>query len=253
MGIQHLTNVEQMKADLANNDASSASSTATVQVGEHDLGQVADRLGVAKQALLQANPQIQDPSNLTAGQDIHLPDKDSSRKANTDDDGSRGGTTKETAKDSGTKLYGDPLAATAMKGKLDSIRGGSPKTKDASSKDLDKHTLPPDEQAVKDAGGDKALKGYQQFKDATDKLSRNVHDALVARIDADMKDLGDLKKKLDANPSDPKTQMEYQRKLDQVQKEIDDVNRDPISQAQRLRQQVESDLRGKAQKAVDNL
>ena len=250
MGIADLTNVSQAKADLANDDASSTTSTATVQVGEHDLGQVADRLGVDRQALLQANPQIKDPSKLTAGQDIHLPEKGKSTQADSDD-GSRGTKITDKGKDSGPKLYGDPLVASAMKGKLDGTQGGNTTIKDAASKDKDKHTLPPDEEAVRKAGGDQALKGYQQFKEATDKLSKNVHDTLVTKIDADMKDLGDLKKKLDANPSDPKTQIEYQRKLDQVQKEIDAVNRDPISQGQKMQQGVEKDVQETLKKVAD--
>jgi hypothetical protein len=47
--------------------------TTTVKLDEKDLGQVANRLGVAKQDLLQANPQINDPSKLVPGQDILLP------------------------------------------------------------------------------------------------------------------------------------------------------------------------------------
>jgi hypothetical protein len=47
--------------------------TTTVKMDEKDLGQVANRLGVPQQDLLQANPQIKDPSKLVAGQDIHLP------------------------------------------------------------------------------------------------------------------------------------------------------------------------------------
>jgi hypothetical protein len=47
--------------------------TTTVKIDETDLGQVANRLGVPKHDLLQANPQIKDPSKLVAGQDIHLP------------------------------------------------------------------------------------------------------------------------------------------------------------------------------------
>src|SRR5262245_12740272 len=46
---------------------------ATVQAGETRLADVAARIGVDEQSLLQANPQIQDPSHLKAGQDIRLP------------------------------------------------------------------------------------------------------------------------------------------------------------------------------------
>ena len=47
-------------------------STATVQLGENDLGQVASRLGVDKNDLLAANPQIKDPSK-TNGRSGHPP------------------------------------------------------------------------------------------------------------------------------------------------------------------------------------
>jgi len=46
---------------------------ATVLVGEKNIGQVANRLGLSKDDLLRANPQIKDPSNLKVGQEIHLP------------------------------------------------------------------------------------------------------------------------------------------------------------------------------------
>lgn len=54
-------------------DNQSNKNVATVQLGETDLSQVAERLGVDFNHLLLANPQIQDPSGLMVGQDIHLP------------------------------------------------------------------------------------------------------------------------------------------------------------------------------------
>ena len=45
----------------------------TVQVGEQSMAHVASRLGVSHDQLLQANPQIKDPLNLKAGQEIQLP------------------------------------------------------------------------------------------------------------------------------------------------------------------------------------
>jgi len=45
----------------------------TVQLGENQIGQVADRLGMSKESLLQANPQLVDPSNLKVGQEIYVP------------------------------------------------------------------------------------------------------------------------------------------------------------------------------------
>ena len=49
-------------------------SFATVQLGETNLQQVARRLNVDADALLLANPQIQDPYRLKVGQEIHLPE-----------------------------------------------------------------------------------------------------------------------------------------------------------------------------------
>jgi LysM repeat protein len=47
---------------------------ATVRVGENTVSDVASRLGLDANTLLQANPQIKDPNQkLNAGQDIHLP------------------------------------------------------------------------------------------------------------------------------------------------------------------------------------
>jgi len=45
----------------------------TAKFGEHSLDQVADRLGIQRNHLLSANPQIKDPHNLKVGQEIHLP------------------------------------------------------------------------------------------------------------------------------------------------------------------------------------
>jgi len=49
------------------------SQLATVQVGESNLPQVAQRLGVDLGSLAAANPQISDPTKLRVGQDIRLP------------------------------------------------------------------------------------------------------------------------------------------------------------------------------------
>ncbi len=51
----------------------SGSPVATVQAGETELSQVAQRLGVNTGDLAAANPHISDPAKLTAGQDIVLP------------------------------------------------------------------------------------------------------------------------------------------------------------------------------------
>jgi hypothetical protein len=46
---------------------------ATVQVGESQLSEVAQRLGIDTNSLQNANPQISDPAKLKVGQEIYLP------------------------------------------------------------------------------------------------------------------------------------------------------------------------------------
>jgi type VI protein secretion system component Hcp len=58
------------------------SPVATVQLGESQLSQVAQRLGVNTSDLAAANPHIADPAKLTVGQDIHLPQTQSAPVAN---------------------------------------------------------------------------------------------------------------------------------------------------------------------------
>lgn len=53
------------------NDSNTAS--ITVQVGEENLSQVAQRLGVDFESLRRANPQVSDSGKVQAGQDIQLP------------------------------------------------------------------------------------------------------------------------------------------------------------------------------------
>jgi len=170
------------------------------------------------------------------------------------DDGPHAGKTTDKDNSSAPKLYGDPLDAGAMKSKLDAAQGGSAKTKVVSSnKSKDGDKLPADEQAIKDKFGDQALEGYQQAKEATSKLSQNVHDTLVGKIGQDMKDLDNLRKKLEANPSDPRTQIEFQQKLNQVQKELHDVNNDPISKAQGNLRKVEQQLQQQNEEEVNQV
>ncbi len=53
--------------------SSNDAAVATVQSGESDISQVANRLGYDVGCLLQANPQITDTAKLQPGQDIYLP------------------------------------------------------------------------------------------------------------------------------------------------------------------------------------
>ena len=70
-------NVNGMNGPAGNgffgNTEFSDSSVATVQSGETTLAQIAGRLNVPVELLIQANPHIQDLNSLSAGQDIHLP------------------------------------------------------------------------------------------------------------------------------------------------------------------------------------
>jgi hypothetical protein len=88
-------------------------SSATVQLGESTLHQVAHRLNMAPDDLLLANPQIQDPNKLLVGQEIRLPKDQVSRLAvkSTSDEGSAGpGATK--LSDPGRFPSGDPMNKT---------------------------------------------------------------------------------------------------------------------------------------------
>jgi len=87
----------------------------TVQLGENSLSQVAARLGIEKDHLLQANPHIKDPSNLKVGQEIHVPTHPTPKSE------SSVATPPVTvhAKDFPTPPIGDPLAASAMRAQID--------------------------------------------------------------------------------------------------------------------------------------
>ena len=256
MAVDTFMQFKSVQGEATDDNSNKTASTATVQLGESDLGQVASRLGVDKNDLLAANPQIKDPSKLTAGQDIHLPDKTKTGSKGDDDDGSKTGKSTDKDQDNGPKFYGDSLAASAMKGQLAGAQAGTAKTKDVSKHKDDDSTLPPDEQAIKNAGGDKALKGYQQFKQAGAELNRQIYVATnKPKVEKEMKELDDLRKKLEANPSDPKTQLEFQQKYDQLQKDLkplmDAMNKDPQLQTNRAIKNMEEIQRDQAQKAID--
>jgi hypothetical protein len=53
--------------------ASDSSPVATVRLGETSLSDISKRLGIDKDSLQQANPQISDPSSLKVGQQVFLP------------------------------------------------------------------------------------------------------------------------------------------------------------------------------------
>lgn len=60
--------------------AAGAQATTTVRQGEQNLSSVAGRLGISTESLRQANPQVKDPNQLKAGQDLFLPGKKSPEK-----------------------------------------------------------------------------------------------------------------------------------------------------------------------------
>jgi LysM repeat protein len=209
-------------------------STTTVQLGESNLNQVANRLGVDTNDLLAANPQIQDPSKLKVGQDIHLPNQGKANSKGEADDGSL--PAKGASQDLPKAPLGDSLAASAMKAQLGGAAfaptgthgGGDPgKLKNATA-------LPPDEQAIEKAGGDAALKGYQQFKRAVAQVDKTVHDAVVS---GKIKQFDDVTKKL----------MDHQKKSNPSQAERDEaaklwskffeLNKDPDVQAELLKRE----------------
>jgi hypothetical protein len=212
-------------------------STATVQLGENNLSQVASRLGVDKDDLLLANPQIKDASKLTVGQDIRLPGKGKTGKADSDD-GSQAGKTTGKGMDSAAKLYGDPVAASALKGQLDGTQGGNTKAKDISSKSKGKDDtkLPPDEQAVKNAGGDQALKGYREFKNAVSQVDKVVHDAGVS---GKMKQFDDIYKKLMDHNKNPNPSQAERDEAAKLWPKFFELNKDPDVQAE-LRKREQS-------------
>jgi len=99
----------------------------TVQVGENNLSDVAKRLGVDPDDLQKANPQFSSTSALKTGQEISLPQNQSSQgpqqSRERDDD---------KATQPPSSRIGDPMVKDFIKSKLDSAG----KEKDLSEKDL---------------------------------------------------------------------------------------------------------------------
>jgi hypothetical protein len=90
---------------------------ATVQLGEKNIGQVAERLGVSKDDLLRANPQINDPSNLKVGQEIHLP----THPTPTSESSTAASNSSVAAKDLPKAPLGNPIDVSVVKGRLDAL------------------------------------------------------------------------------------------------------------------------------------
>src|ERR1700733_10373955 len=98
-------------------DFGTSDNTDFVQPGETTLAQVATRMGVDLNSLLQANPQIKDPNNLSP-QWIHRPLTSSAESAHDSDN-----STQSVPTDLPKAPMGDPLAASAFKAKLANMDG----------------------------------------------------------------------------------------------------------------------------------
>jgi len=77
-----------------------------VRLGETTLSQVAARLGVDPNSLLQANPQISDPAKLTVGQEVRLPTGQASQTPAPDP----GSVAPSTASPLGASMLDDPIS-----------------------------------------------------------------------------------------------------------------------------------------------
>jgi LysM domain-containing protein len=106
--------IDGLKGEPSDNRHPDSMETTTVKLGEKSLSDVADRLGVNHDQLLNANPHIKDPRYLQVGQEVHLPPhpKPNSETNVTDTP------TVLHAKDLPKAPLGDPLAATLVKDSL---------------------------------------------------------------------------------------------------------------------------------------
>jgi LysM repeat protein len=100
-------------------------SVATVRLGETTLSDVAKRLNVDPGALLDANPQIADRTRLKIGQEIRLPQFQTSQTQGQDSAPLTGN--QPSAPDLTPAPMGDPVARSAMQATLDAKTGGTSK------------------------------------------------------------------------------------------------------------------------------
>jgi len=146
----------------------------TVRLGETTLPQVAQRLGMDKDALLQANPQISDPNHLMVGQEVRLPLCQRSQGLTGPDPD---GTSPNTALPSGPSLLDDPMSKTMAQMQLG---GGSQRSAGPASGV--KYTGPPKPQKHEQWLGELAQfpgKAHQAWK----KLSSADRSALLAKME----------------------------------------------------------------------
>ena len=106
--------IDGLKGEPSDNRHPDSMETTTVKLGEKSLSDVADRLGVNHDQLLNANPHIKDPRYLQVGQEVHLPPHPNpNSETNVTDT-----PTVLHAKDLPKAPLGDPLAATLVKDSL---------------------------------------------------------------------------------------------------------------------------------------
>jgi len=103
-------------------DPSGDNSVATVRLGETTLSDVAKRLNVDPGALLDANPQIADRTRLKIGQEIRLPQFQTSQTQGQDSAPLTGN--QPSAPDLTPAPMGDPVARSAMQATLTPKTGG---------------------------------------------------------------------------------------------------------------------------------
>jgi hypothetical protein len=106
--------IDGLKGEPTDNRHPDSIETTTVKVGEKSLVDVADRLGVNRDQLMNANPHIKDPRYLQVGQEVHLPPHPNPKS----EAGVADTPAAIHAKDLPKAPLGDPLAATLVKDSL---------------------------------------------------------------------------------------------------------------------------------------
>jgi methyl-accepting chemotaxis protein len=107
-------------------------SVATVRVGETTLSDVAKRLNLDPGALLTTNPRIADRTRLTIGQEIRLPQLQTSQTQGHDSASLIGN--QPSAPDLTPAPMGDSVAMSAMQATLDAKTGGASKLAGATTR-----------------------------------------------------------------------------------------------------------------------
>lgn len=152
--------------------------TTTVQKGEQSLSDVARRLGVSAESLKQANPQLANANNLTAGREIKLPDPNQSKQSSQSQGKSQtaGGSTRDAeaakAKAAEYKFANNLKAAELMKREAEFLKDG--KITEDEAKQL--------------KGGDKEYLKHMLEHDSFDPKARKIVEADIKQKVAVPKD-----------------------------------------------------------------